>query len=334
MPRTRPLPTSRSSSPVSGPLPLAQLVADVSSALDGHEPGTLLRVTGNPVELGFRHLGAEHPLDVLIGFTAPRDWLALGVHCSGRAFSLDHAPPEPQAVIITTLVDRSGRGAGLLRYLPSGGRSATRGPDDSDRATARAGNGDDDGDGEVVTRYDDAPEGLIGDACRRALGVPTAPPPASTAELWLRLWLDRVVEAAVFSGRDDCKLGWNDVVALHPAATLGSGGRGGAMAGPAALDDPYAVAEMTLALAERWDWARLRRDPEVLAFAGPPVTPDLAAWMDDGMFARVVLADLAALPVVARTTRLLLPQSLLDDIDDVIMATGLQSCPSSEAVAQ
>jgi hypothetical protein len=81
------------------------------------------------------------------------------------------------------------------------------------------------------------------------------------------------------------------------------------------------VAEATRALAERWPWPRLHSDPDVVDTAEPPLERRIALWMDDGMFARVALAELAPLGVAARSVRLLLPQPLLDDIDDVLLNT-------------
>jgi hypothetical protein len=316
MPRTRPLHTSNSAS---RHLPLHQMVADVSSALHCEDPGTLLRVTGDPLQVAYLPLEGRHPLDSLLGFVAPASWLAIGVHCRGRAYPVGLTPAqgdpsteprpvdgsfalaEPTSVVITTLVDRSGHGAGLLR------------------------------DGPTVTRYDDAPEGVVGDACRRALGLPTPPPPPSTAELWLRVWLDRVVEAAAFCDELDRYHSWDEIAALHPAASSPQNPLV-STANPVSLDDPQRLAEATLSLADTWSWAGLRRDPEVLETTTPPFSRHLAAWMDDGMFARALLADLAALPLLAKSTQMLLPVPVLEDINEAILATGLRWTAQPEVV--
>lgn len=285
------------------PLPLDDLVAGVGATdEDGHDArsGMVLRVVGqlDHSELGLWPLHGRHPLAALVGFTAPTDWQAIGVHCTGQAYSLD-SPPRPYPVVITTLVDRSGRGAGRMRPLDAAHR--------------------DDADHEAMRRFAVPAEGLIGDACRRALGLPTPPPPDSTAELWLRLWFDRAVEAAAFPDDDRPAPGWDDLAALHPAVALCRA----AGSPPDRPGDPQALVDATLELAETWTWAALRRDPEVLAFAAPPVARDDAAWMDDGMFARVVLGDLAPLPVAGRSLGRLLPEPLVHDLADVIIGTGL-----------
>jgi hypothetical protein len=317
VPRPRPLHLPSGRPPR---LPLHQMAAEVSATLDGDEPTTLLRVTGLPPKVGYLSLDGEHPLDTLLGFTAPHDWLGIGVHCVGSAHLLD--PPlgsEPRAVTITALVDRSNQGAGVLRYHPSG-----RGAGLIDGGVSGRGHDPPEGDdreGATIVHYDEPPEGVVGDACRRALGLPTPPPPFSTAELWLRLWLDEVVEAALFQERPDRYDSWEAVAALHPAVChpwlLGSS------ASPGSLGDPHGLAEATLALAERWSWPRLRREPEVVALGVAQACRRLAGWMDDGMFARAVLDEVASLPWLGRSAAAVLPPPVLEDVNTVIMATGL-----------
>jgi hypothetical protein len=59
------------------------------------------------------------------------------------------------------------------------------------------------------------------------------------------------------------------------------------------------VAEATRALAETWPWTRLRSDPDVVDTAEPPLERRLALWMDDGMFARWLAAELPDLRFLA-----------------------------------
>lgn len=315
MPRSH---SPRPSQPAAPRLPLDRMVADIDAALDGTEPGALLRVTADPLQVGHLPLHHEHPLDALVGFTAPPSWLAIGVHCEGRAHWLDagdRAPDGsadgaagPTPVVVTALVDRTGAGAGLMRQ------------------------------GASTTRFDDAPEGVVGDACHRALGLPTPPPPANTVDLWLRLWLDRVVEATIFADDADRPTTWEEVAGLHPAAAVpevwSSAGNGSA---PRA--DPDALAESTRALAEVMPWSRLRGDPEAIPLTGPPPSREVAAWMDDGMFARVVLDDLTPLPLLAKTLVALLPWPLVHEIYETVALANGSLCldgwsPRPEEVAQ
>jgi hypothetical protein len=227
------------------------------SAPDAHPPGELTWFPIDPV----------HPLDLLLGFVAPTHWSALGVSSCGLQHQLGDdgrvvRGADPPRVRITVLTDRSGRGAGLLRR--GAGLTALPGP----------------------------PEGTVVDACRRALGVDTAPPPRTTVGLWTRCWLDRVVDSLAGSGGAGAgPPTWRDITRLHPASsaasTLGSGvGRG---------LDPDALADATRALADAWPWARLRADPAVVDVPGPLPDARVAAWMDDGMWARWLLAAFPAL---------------------------------------
>jgi hypothetical protein len=279
---------------------LAELVADADAHFLGSDDHALLRVADVPRCLAYLGLGAEHPLEALLGMTAPTGWDALGARCNGRCVPMATATvesgeytqvsgAEPTPVAITFLVDRNGEGAGLLRC------------------------------GNATTQLNTAPEGVVGDACRRALDLATAPPPASSRELWLRLWLDRVVDAA--ADGDDVVVGsWEAAVALHPSAHLSSD-HVDAAPWSSELPDPTTLAEATHALTTAWPWSRLRRDAETVGTPGPALSTDLAAWMDDGMFARWLLADLAPLPLLLETAQRLLPWSLVADIDEVVLAT-------------
>jgi hypothetical protein len=296
-----------------GALPLEHLVDEVDRT---HPPGphpTVLRVTERPLQVGRLLLDdGGHPLDVLLGFTAPPTWAAIGLRCQGHAYDLvderspDEPPPAgdlhapdqrvaPVAVVVTVLVDRTGQGAGALRR------------------------------GDVVTRLDGPPEGVVGDACRRALGLPTRPPPPSTTDLWLRVWLDRIVETIVFADDADELTSWPAVAALHPAApgqhtSLRANPR--STREPAITANPYLLADATLQLAAIWPWSRLRRDPEVADTAQPPLPRHLAEWMDDGMFARWVLSDLVALDTLASTVDDLLPPATSAAIAETVTTAG------------
>jgi hypothetical protein len=344
------------------PLPLDRLV-DAVDATMGTEPdvaegGALLRVTGDPPQVAALPLAGDHPLDMLLGFTAPVHWRAVGLHCRAVAYELqdggrpggDPAPSLPRAtsggacrpappgpprtsdpdraepVVVTVLVDRSGGGSGLLR-----------------RAS-------------LATRLPGAPEGSVGDACRRALGLPTPPPPPGTAQLWLRVWLDRVVETVSAAGAtpgagaagDIGRVGnvgavgevgaggavelgaphtWRGVAALHPAAPARPHAAVTALApdrsGDVAFGDPEALAETTHALASAWPWSRLRREPDVVDGVRPPLPREVTAWMDDGMFARWVLADLPSLGWLRTAVHRLLPPDVAAAVDATVRACGL-----------
>lgn len=315
-------PTEPAPSSGLGAEPLWRLAGAVDDVAAGaaRDDGAVVRVVPEPTatdttsgQLTWFPLDGGHPLDLLLGLVAPPHWAALGVCCSGQAHGVDVAgttgpdvtPPgrdvtarfsrrstaetsDATAVRITMLIDRAGTTAGLLR----------RGGD--------------------VTPLPGNPEGTVADACRRALGLPTAPPPGSTAELWTLIWLDRVVERAssraTWQGRDAA---WAHLASLHPAlgALTGPGHdpaspRQGAPATPTEVADLVAGAR---ALAATWPWWRLREEPSGL---GPPVElpVGLAGWMDDGMFARWLLGALPPAADLVDAVGALLPPALAEPI--------------------
>jgi hypothetical protein len=231
-------------------------------------------------------LGGAHPLELLLRFVAPVHWTAIGVAGAGSAHTLDASGrprgPELAQVFVTVLVHRSGAAATLMRQ----------------------------GDGSLDA-ISEPPEGTVADACRRALGLPTAAPPASTTCLWSLCWLDRLVDAAGAGPgpRSPLRAGpgprstvrdWQSGARLHPAG--GPGPRSTLRdwqsvaslhpaAGPAPLpSDPPALARACKVLAAAWPWSRLRAHPEAVDPPGLEASPDLAQWMDDGMWARWLLS--------------------------------------------
>lgn len=120
-------------------------------------------------------------------------------------------------------------------------------------------------------------EGTIPDLCRRVLGLPTPPPPARTRLLFALAWLDRLLEAWSDPMRRRALMtSFTSVAALHPAVPSG----GEPPSGPAEL------AAMAVEHAAAWPWARLRAEPATLVPPGGGLPAPVAAWMDDGAYAR------------------------------------------------
>ena len=301
------------SSPVPPPpdLALAALVetADATLAKRGSRApaSAVLRVSAPhahpPGELTWFPIDPVHPLDLLLGFVAPAHWSALGVSSSGLQHQLGDdgrvvRGADPPRVRITVLIDRSGRGAGLLRR------------------------------GAELTALPGQPEGTVADACRRALGLDTAPPPMTTVGLWTRCWLDRVVDALARSGGGGGGAGrptWQDIARLHPASSASDTHGPGVGRRP----DPRALAGATRALAEAWPWARLRAEPGVVDVPGPLPSARVAAWMDDGMWARWLLAAFPALDDLVDAACSLLAPDLARAARDVVEASiGPAGSPS------
>jgi hypothetical protein len=396
-------PSTRAASPPSGrprPLPLQRLVDGIDATPDPALTAALLRITDPPLQVGRLLLEGAHPLDVLLGFTAPASWVGLGLRCQGHAYDLGHPPdplpsasrdddpPGPTADLPATpaTIERCRPDPGVVRPGPgerpasAGGSGPAEGPPSghdgrrgagplsaaSGPAVVTAGGGGPTGPGgrsdpgqggasrddlvepvpvvvtvlvdragrgagalrrgTLVTRLDGPPEGVVGDACRRALGLPTRPPPPSTVDLWLRVWLDRLVEALVFADDTDRFGTWSAVAALHPAApgqptSVRANPR--STRAPAPTADAYMLADATLQLATTWPWSRLRHEPEVVDTGQPPLPRHLTDWMDDGMFARWVLADMVDLPVLARSLDERLPGRLVAAIAETVVIAGL-----------
>jgi len=221
-------------------------------------------------------LGGAHPLELLLRFVAPAHWTAIGVAGAGSAHTLD-ASGRPQRdstlghVFVTVLVHRSGAATTLMHH----------------------------GDGEPAA-IPEPPEGTVADACRRALGLPTADPPASTTGLWSLCWLDRLVGAAAAGPGPRSSLGdWPSAAGLHPATSLGP-----------LSSDPHALARACKVLAATWPWSRLRSHPEAVDLPGLESPPELARWMDDGMWARWLLSAFPSRDDLLDSVHNLLPSDL------------------------
>jgi hypothetical protein len=232
-----------------------------------------------------------HPFDLLAGFTAPPHWWAVGVSSTGRAHRLDDegrrltGPDVSERVRVTVLIDRSGGAAGVMRLA-----------DD-------------------VVPLPGRPEGTVADACRRVLGLPTAPPPPSTLVLWTLTWLDRLVDAASRADASTRLTTWADVADLHAAA-------GPTVGRPGCAPDPVSLAASAAALAEAWPWSRLRAEPAVADVPGPPLPPELAAWMDDGMLARWLLSRVPGEADLMAAVHALLAPVLADGVEAVVRAAA------------
>jgi hypothetical protein len=140
------------------------------------------------------------------------------------------------------------------------------------------------GDGRVVDGG--CQSGRLVDALRRGLGLPTDPPAMSSAAIIGALWLAALAAEGRRCGH---RLGWAEVTALHPAA-------------PALVDDGHTLSSaevdaVTRVAPRAWTWERLRADTISGGGLCDLVAPDIAAWMDTGMFARWSL-DLSGDPRV------------------------------------
>lgn len=212
------------------------------------------------VELGVACLDRdEHPLDALVGIVAPPEWDALGVVSVGTVRQAADATLVGTRVRTVQLVERGG--AWMVAFAPAVAEEPV---------AAESGPG---GPG--------APDGLVDDAIRRALGLPTPEPRVDTLLLFTLQWLDRLVDEATaltIAERAGCGEAW--ARSRHPAVeALGTG----------PVDHCRLVAEGRR-LATWRDWPQLRRMCAAGAWNHPEIGPAAAAWLDDGAFSRWSMA--------------------------------------------
>lgn len=117
---------------------------------EGHRLLRIEQADAEGADVGMKEIEG-HPLNTLLGFTAPPDWLAIGVVAEGWAASLDAGARPSQAkgrmrMRSTTLVGRDGTVASGMRIAGEDFKQMGEGM------------------------------GTILDALKRAVGVPTAPP--------------------------------------------------------------------------------------------------------------------------------------------------------------
>ncbi len=200
-----------------------------------------------------------HPFELLAGFRAPADSWAFGIRARGRAHHLDEPGRVTEGITTTFLVDRHGQEASVLRVA------------------------------EVATVLTGPVQGTIADLCRRVLGVPTPPAPATTNHLWATRWLDAVLaEWADPERRRATSACLGALTALHPAT------------GGEAIEDLSAFATLARQHARRWSWSALRHARPPLSLPDGPLPPAISTWMDDGFFARWSLGAYPSLDTLAQ----------------------------------
>jgi len=99
----------------SDPAALEPWIPILERVLEDEQNGMLIRLrrgSEKDVELGLLPLDGVHPAELLDGFDAPPDWLALGLVCRGWASPTDEVRPSrhPQRrrVLSVVLADRAG----------------------------------------------------------------------------------------------------------------------------------------------------------------------------------------------------------------------------------
>ena len=245
---------------------LAGVIHEATAAFDRPQ---LVRVyaKGEHVELGFRDVDdlGGNAVDALCGFTAPATWLGVGLATGGTARWVDDPDAPPRRAHVVHLVTRSGASGNVVQLEGEEPKHTTEhGP------LAYAGRAD--------------------DACRRALGLPTAPPSRSTLALWATVWLERVLGTEIerlASPATTMTSSWQEVADLHPAIEV-------LLAAEPSLHDEAVrrLARLGQIHAEVQTWSAVRTACAAGRWSWPDIPPAWAEWLDDGAFSRWVLQSL------------------------------------------
>jgi hypothetical protein len=226
--------------------------------------------------LSFSPLDPDDPLADLYGLVTPPDVATVAFVGDVRARRVDEAPPR-RIVRDGRLVHLLHRDGTEVRALPGGlqGPAAVTAP----------------------TRQPSA--GRVGDACRRMLGLSTAPPPTNTLHWWVDCWAQMVFLLAI-EGEDTT---WRAIAAATIRDRAGT---------------PSVIAQTLVFLGRTMSWADLytesleharshgEDDDDHPPRLWPFCHQDVLEWMDVGMFAR---ARLGHQPPLA---------TLLGELDDIL----------------
>jgi capsular polysaccharide biosynthesis protein len=82
-----------------------------------------------------------------------------------------------------------------------------------------------------------------------------------------------------------------------------------------------ALARAAVRWAAAWPWSRLRAEPAAFDVPWLDRTPALAAWMDDGMWARWLLSALPQVDDLRAAVHDLLCERLAAAVDEVVTAS-------------
>ena len=249
---------------------LQRAVTDAATAIPfDQEYSALLRVekldADDELQVGVKDLDGDHPLTALMGVTAPQEWWAIGTITTGWIGPMDDvrpsAHPDGQRVAQAIAVTRD---ADVVCHV----RMA---------------------DGETM---DDPPStGLVLEALHRTLGLPTSPTEGFAADIFLVLWL-HFVEAEARDARANLqKMTWVRAARCFPFASTVKNSD---------VREPAAFADLFLRTVDGIGWEKLRQWG-ARGSLGKLIQPELARWMDDGMFSRWMAGSLP--PVYAQLER-------------------------------
>jgi hypothetical protein len=271
---------------------LAQLIEERSFAAD--EAPQLIRITRDGmndegIDVGMRLIGDldDSVVSALTGFTAPADWLAIGVSTGGNAYLVDEGHDARRRVRLVHLVSRTGLSASVVRLAGEEPRLITNVED-----------------GSVVGRVDDV--------CRRALGLATTPA-GSTLEYFAAMWLERLLQV------DATPTTWEAVAAEHPAVRVFAESRSERL-----VDVSEGIVRFGTILSDIESWPALRRACCAGRLHYHDVSPTVARWLDDGAFSRWVLGAYPPLDQLVAAVCELLSPPLAERVHDALRDWKLQ----------
>lgn len=279
--------------PDSGPLATdasLHLLADhLADALDADElTPSLLHVAGvdgGGFDMGTLPLDGQHPTDLLLGFTAPADWYALGLATGGWAYPVDQRNRPDRTRIRVQVVSLLTRSGELIHRTRSG-----------DPALARS-------------LSEELPAGEQVDLLRLALGLATDPAPCDAGVYWTILWLSALTSSD--TAPPTCLA---EAVRQHPAFQMLD-------AAEEHLDDD--VTDVLAGFHRVCTWRRLQQLAAEGAWPVPDVRPALVHWFDEGAFARFLLNRCRPLGAVRAELSETLDAALVSSIDVVLDALGI-----------
>ena len=165
--------------------------------------------------------------------------------------------------------------------------------------------------------HDDVPEqGRILDALKRCFRLPTPPPEVPAAVLHSTAWLASVIDEGLFSER---RLTWAEVERLHPLARALSGELAvrANLAGDARGPTESLLRQLLRVAAPAYSWEEILRQAAE-GELDELLEPELAAWMDEGMFSRWILSSLPSLDQLLHVARQSLVPSAARRLSHVI----------------
>ncbi|MHB1929276.1 MAG: hypothetical protein ACYDEN_12590 [Acidimicrobiales bacterium] len=268
----------------------------IDEEVGGLEPGEEAYALGyGAALLGGPELREILPASALLGWTAPREVDRLVVVASGTASACDDAgrpltwpagdaQPAGDPVHLIVVADRRGRLAGRLRVGQSLEEQVPAG-------------------------------GRMVDTLRRCFGLPTLPPPGDPAALLACLWLGVLLATARPRRRHRGRLTWSEALRLHPANEL------------LLREDPDLPVWVLETVVRRtpgvWTWEQLRQAAVTNGSLAELCPPDLARWMDVGMYARWVMAEGAPLEQLLAAARDRVDGGAYQQLTAALAACGL-----------